>query len=114
MDFGALGITGTPGFDLGAMMAHKLKVVGELTKGVEFLVRKNKVEGIVGEARIAAPGKVEVKLKDGGTRTLETKNIVIATGSDVAPLPGATIDEVRIVSSTGALSLKSAPKRLLV
>jgi dihydrolipoamide dehydrogenase len=87
-----LGIKTTTELDLPAMMAHKTKVVGELTKGVEFLFRKNKVEGIVGEARITAPGKVEVKLKDGGTRTLETKNIVVATGSDVAPLPGVTVD----------------------
>jgi len=95
-------------------MAHKTKVVGELTKGVEFLLKKNKSEAIVGEARISAPGKVEVKLKDGSTRTLETTHIVIATGSDVAPLPGVTIDEERVVSSTGALSLKNVPKRMLV
>ena len=109
-----LGVKTSAELDLPSMMAHKTKVVGELTKGVEFLFRKNKVEGIVGEARIAAPGKIEVKLNDGGARALETKHIVIATGSDVAPLPGVTIDEERIVSSTGALSLKSVPKRLLV
>jgi dihydrolipoamide dehydrogenase len=95
------------------MMAHKEKVVGELTKGVEFLFRKNKVEGIIGEAKIAGPGKVSVKTKD-GARELSCKHIVIATGSDVAPLPGVAIDEKQIVSSTGALSLASAPKRLLV
>jgi dihydrolipoamide dehydrogenase len=109
-----LGIKTTAELDLPSMMAHKTKVVGELTKGVEFLLKKNKSEAIVGEARITAPGKVEVKLKDGSTRTLETKHIVIATGSDVAPLPGVIIDEERIVSSTGALSLKEVPKRLLV
>jgi dihydrolipoamide dehydrogenase len=112
-DFARFGINGTYDVDLKAMMAHKDKVVGELTKGVEFLFRKNKVEGIVGEAKIAAPGKVSVKTKD-GTRELICKHIVIATGSDVAPLPGVTIDEKQIVSSTGALSLASAPKRLLV
>ena len=69
------------------MMAHKNKVVGELTKGVEFLFKKNKVVGIVGEGKITAPGKVSVKTKD-GVRELEAKNIVIATGSDVATLPG--------------------------
>ena len=99
--------------DLKSMMAHKDKVVGELTKGVEFLFKKNKVEPIVGEARIASPGKVEVKTKD-GARELVTKHIVIATGSDVAPLPGVTIDEKQIVSSTGALTLGAVPKRLLV
>ena len=109
-----LGILVTPQLDLGLMMAHKTKVVGELTKGVEFLLRKAKSEAIVGEARIVAPGKVEVKAKDGTVRTLATKHIVIATGSDVAALPGVTIDETQIVSSTGALELKAVPKRLLV
>ena len=109
-----LGILVTPQLDLGLMMAHKTKVVGELTKGVEFLLRKAKSEAIVGEARIAAPGKVEVTGRDGAVRTLETKHIVIATGSDVAALPGVTIDETQIVSSTGALDLKAVPKRLLV
>jgi len=99
---------------LPAMMAHKDRVVGELTKGVEFLLKKNKSEAIVGEAWIAAPGKVEVKAAGGSLRTLETKNIVIATGSDVMTLPGVSIDEERIVSSTGALALKHVPKRLLV
>jgi dihydrolipoamide dehydrogenase len=112
-DFARFGIKGTYDVDLKVMMAHKDKVVGELTKGVEFLFRKNKVEGIIGEAKIAAPGKVTVKTKD-GTRELTCKHIVIATGSDVAPLPGVTIDEKQIVSSTGALSLASPPKRLLV
>ncbi|MDE2162993.1 MAG: dihydrolipoyl dehydrogenase, partial [Alphaproteobacteria bacterium] len=93
---------------------HKDKVVGELTKGVEFLLKKNKSEAIVGEARIAAPGKVEVKAADGTLRTLETKHIIVATGSDVMPLPGVTVDEQQIVSSTGALALKEVPKRLLV
>jgi dihydrolipoamide dehydrogenase len=112
-DFAALGIKATVELDLPAMMARKDKVVGELTKGVEFLFKKNKVEGIVGDAKIAGPGKVEVKGKD-GTRTLTAKHIIIATGSDVAKLPGVTIDEARIVSSTGAIALKEVPRRLLV
>ena len=118
-EFAALGIKATVELDLPAMMARKDKVVGELTKGVEYLFKKNKVEPIVGEARIVAPpsngnlGKVEVKGKD-GTRTLTAKSIVIATGSDVAKLPGVTIDEKQIVSSTGAIALKDVPRRLLV
>ncbi|HEY0105111.1 MAG TPA: dihydrolipoyl dehydrogenase, partial [Rhizomicrobium sp.] len=88
--------------------------VGELTRGLEFLLRKYKSEDIFGEARIAAPGKVEVKAADGTLRTLDTRHIIVATGSDVAMLPGVTIDETRIVSSTGALSLTDVPKRLLV
>jgi dihydrolipoyl dehydrogenase len=113
-DFAKLGIKAQIQLDLPAMMAQKDKVVGELTKGVEFLLRKNKAEAIVGEARIIAPGQVEVKGKDGATRSLNAKHIIIATGSDVSPLPGVTIDEEQIVSSTGALSLKQVPKKILV
>jgi dihydrolipoamide dehydrogenase len=113
-DFARLGIKAKVSLDLPQMMAQKTKVVGELTKGVEFLFRKNKVEGIVGEGRITAPGKVSVKLADGKTRELSAKHIIIATGSDVAQLPGVTIDEKQIVSSTGAIALASVPKRLLV
>ena len=113
-DFAKLGIKAEVSLDLPTMMAHKDKVVGELTKGVEFLLKKAKSEAIVGEARIAAPGKIDVKGKDGAVRTIEAKNIVIATGSDVASLPGVTIDEKQIVSSTGALALTAVPKRLLV
>ncbi len=113
-EFSKLGIKASVSLDLPQMMAHKDKVVGELTRGVEFLLKKNKAEAIVGEARIASPGKVEVRAKDGAVRSLETRHIVIATGSDVMPLSGVTVDEERIVSSTGALSLKSVPQRLLV
>jgi len=113
-EFAKLGIKAEVSLDLPVMQAHKDKIVGELTKGVEFLLKKNKVEGIVGAARIATPGKVEIKATDGTLRVLETKNIVIATGSDVMPLPGVMIDEEQIVSSTGALALNSVPKRLLV
>ena len=109
-----LGVKTQVELDLAGMMAHKTKVVGELTKGVEFLLKKNKSEAIVGAGRIASPGKVVVTREDGTTRALETRHIVIATGSDVAPLPGVDIDEDRIVSSTGALSLKQVPKRMLV
>ncbi len=113
-EFGKLGIKTSTTLDLAGMMGHKTKVVGELTRGVEYLLKKNKSEAVVGEARIAAPGRVEVKCPDGTLRTLEARHIVIATGSDVAPLAGVSIDEERIVSSTGALSLAAVPKRLLV
>ena len=113
-EFAKLGIKADVSLDLPAMMAHKDKVVGELTRGVDFLLKKYKSEAIIGEARITAPGKIEVKGKDGAVRTIDTKNIIIATGSDVALLPGVTIDEKQIVSSTGALALTSVPKRLLV
>ena len=101
--------------DLGAMLDNKDKVVEGLTKGIEFLFKKNKVEYVVGHGTIASPGKVVVQASNGGgTRELQTKNILIATGSDVMPLPGVTIDEERIVSSTGALDLDQVPEHLLV
>jgi dihydrolipoamide dehydrogenase len=100
--------------DLGAMMAHKEKVVADLTKGVEFLLKKNKVDRIAGAASIAAPGEVVVSQNDGTTGSLTTRNILIATGSEPSPLAGVEVDEKRIVSSTGALSLESVPEKLIV
>ena len=109
-----LGIKTKVELDLAAMMAHKSAVVGELTKGVEFLLKKNKSEAIVGQARMRAPNRVDVKLADGTIRELTARHVVIATGSDSATLPSIEVDEDRIVSSTGALSLKQVPKRLVV
>jgi len=111
----ALGITvGAPKLDLKKMMAFKAEGVEGNVKGVEFLLKKNKVETVHGTARIAAAGQVEVANGDGSNQMLETKAIVIATGSDVTPLPGIDIDEKVVVSSTGALELESVPKKLLV
>ncbi|MDI4664866.1 dihydrolipoyl dehydrogenase [Xanthobacter autotrophicus] len=114
--FGEMGIgVPAPKLDLKAMLAFKDKGVDGNVKGVEFLLKKNKVDVYMGVAKILGTGKVEVTLNaDGKVEVLETKNIVIATGSDVAPLPGVTIDEQRIVSSTGALSLPKVPGKLLV
>jgi dihydrolipoamide dehydrogenase len=95
--------------DLAQMMKRKDEVVKGLTDGVGFLFKKNKVEGVVGTAEIKAPGQVAV---DG--KTVGAKNILIATGSDVARLPGIEIDEKRIVSSTGALSLSKVPEHFVV
>jgi dihydrolipoamide dehydrogenase len=100
--------------DLPAMMAHKDAVVSDNTKGIDFLFKKNKVERILGTGRIAAPGKVEVTPAKGDTQTLDTKAILIATGSESMPLPGVETDEERIVTSTGALSLSAVPKQLVV
>jgi dihydrolipoamide dehydrogenase len=113
--FGKMGIgVSAPKLDLAAMMAFKDQGVDGNVKGVEFLLKKNKVDTFHGAGRIAAPGKVEVTGADGKTQTLETKSIVIATGSDVAKLRGIAIDEKRIVSSTGALALDKVPEKLLV
>ena len=113
--FGQMGIgVGQPKLDLAAMMKFKDDGVDGNVKGVAFLFKKNKIESFQGIGRIAGPGKVEVKGADGKTQTLETKNIVIATGSDVARLKGLEIDEKRIVSSTGALTLPNVPGKLLI
>jgi dihydrolipoamide dehydrogenase len=100
--------------DLAKMMARKDKVVREGTKGVEFLFRKNKVEYVRGVGRIPEPGVVAVELSDGGAATFETEHIIIATGSRPMTLPGVEVDEERIVSSTGALSLAAVPERMVV
>jgi len=100
--------------DLVAMMSRKDKVVTTLTRGVEFLFRKNKVDWIKGTARIAAPGRVMVGTGNGASQEIEAGAIVIATGSESIPLPGLTIDEQRIVSSTGALAFDRVPERLAV
>jgi dihydrolipoamide dehydrogenase len=119
-NFPALGVvTGTLKLDLPAMMKHKDDTVAANVNGVAFLFKKNKVESFTGTGRITAPGKVQVTSADGKTQTLETKNIVIATGSDVAKLrdkDGKTIeiDEKTIVSSTGALEFGSVPKTFVV
>lgn len=114
-EFPAFGIK-TEGLqlDLQAMMANKDKAVTELTGGVAFLFKKNKIEHIVGKGSINGPGSVSVALADGGSRTLEAKNIIIATGSDVTSLPGIEIDGKRIVSSTGALVLDKVPGHMVV
>jgi dihydrolipoamide dehydrogenase len=100
--------------DLAAMMAQKDRVVAANVAGVAFLFKKNKVDWIKGSARIAAPGLVEVAQSEGGRRQVTTRHILIATGSEVTPLPGIAIDEKRIISSTGGLSLPAVPKHLVV
>jgi dihydrolipoamide dehydrogenase len=113
--FAEMGIgVSAPKLDLAKMMAFKAEGVDGNVKGVEFLLRKNKIDVRFGAARIAAPGQVEVKADDGSNQMVETRNIVVATGSDVARLPGIEIDEKVVVSSTGALELGAVPKRLVV
>ena len=114
-DFEKMGIKlPTPKLDLSQMMKFKQEGVDGNVKGVDFLFKKNKIDAYVGKGRIAAPGKVEVSTGNGKTETIETKSIVIATGSDVTRLPGIEIDEKRVVSSTGGLGLPKVPDRLLV
>ena len=110
----ALGIkVPAPELDMVALMKHKDDTVAANVNGVAFLFKKNKIDWLHGEGRIAAPGQVVVK-GDSGEATHAAKAIVIATGSDVARLPGVEIDEQRVVSSTGALTLAAPPKKLIV
>ena len=105
---------GSVDLDLGTMLARKDKVVGDLTKGIEGLFKKNKITWIKGAGRVAGAGKVHVDLLDGGSQDLAVKHIIIATGSESVPLPGVEVDEKVVVTSTGALSLDPVPKRLVV
>ncbi|WP_207480215.1 dihydrolipoyl dehydrogenase [Arenibaculum pallidiluteum] len=104
---------GSVELDLTAMLANKDKVVKDNVSGVEFLFKKNKIDWLRGKGRLVSATEVAVE-GEGGTEVVGAKNIIIATGSDVTPLPGLTIDEKRVVSSTGALELSEVPKRLAV
>ena len=114
-NFAKLGIVvDPPKLDHKAFLAFKDQAVEGNTKGVAFLMKKNKIDTYHGTASIPAPGKVDVALAAGGSQTLETTAIVIATGSDVAKLPGIEIDETRIISSTGGIALDKVPGKLVV
>ncbi|MCW5705439.1 MAG: FAD-dependent oxidoreductase, partial [Bradyrhizobium sp.] len=115
-DLAAHGIVvGAPALDFAQLMKRKIEVVGATTKGIEFLFKKNKITAFQGMGRIEKAGAVTVVGADGTAKdTLTTKNILIASGSEVMPLPGVTVDEKKIVSSTGALELDAVPKRLVV
>ena len=114
VDFAGLGIEVTPKLNLPTMMAQKQASVDQLTKGIEFLFKKNKVDWVKGAGKIAGTGKVEVTGPDGAVTTLEAKDIVIATGSEPATLPGVAVDQQRIVDSTGALSLPEVPGSMII
>ena len=109
-NFAEMGLKGkSPSVDWDAMQAYKAKTIGQNTQGIEFLFKKNKVDWLKGWGSIPEPGRVKV-----GDEVHEAKHIVIATGSEVATLPGVEIDEERVVSSTGALSLKKIPRSMIV
>jgi dihydrolipoamide dehydrogenase len=112
--FAPMGIDASPVLDLPKMQAFKREGVKGNVDGVAYLLKKNKIDSYFGTGRIVKSGQVAVTSPSGETQTLETKSIVIATGSDVARLPGIDINERRIVSSTGALDLPSVPRKLLV
>merc|ERR1719356_515742 len=114
-DLDARGIKVSGGeLDLDKMMKNKEKAVAMLTKGIEMLFKANKVDYAVGHGTVTGPGSVKVVLNAGGEQSIQAKNIMLATGSEVMSLPGIELDEKQIVSSTGALKLESVPKKLTV
>ncbi|MBV1707600.1 MAG: dihydrolipoyl dehydrogenase [Hyphomicrobiales bacterium] len=118
-NFAAMGIVASTKLDLPAMMRHKQETVDANVNGVGFLLKKNKIDAFHGSAALKGAGRVEVTATDGAVTTLEGKAIIIATGSDVAPLRDATgaviaIDETTVLSSTGALALEKVPEHLIV
>ena len=112
--FADMGIIADPRIDMDRMQKYRANQVEELTGGVAFLFKKNKVDWIDGWAKIDGPGKVSVAMNDGESKTFAAKNIVIATGSEPASLPGVEVDEKRVVTSTGALTLETIPEKLVV
>ncbi|MCJ8324994.1 MAG: dihydrolipoyl dehydrogenase [Rhizobiales bacterium] len=114
-NFATLGIDiDAPKLNLGNMMAHKQAVIDGNTSGIDYLFKKNKINSYQGMGKIISAGKVSVTADDGSVTELSAKNIIIATGSEVMPLPGVTIDEDKIVSSTGGLELKAVPNKMIV
>ncbi len=113
-EFAHLGINVKPSLNIDQMMGHKTQKVDELTKGIDFLLKKNKVTPFAAAARFVDEHHLELTSDDGSTSTIEAKNILIATGSAPAPLPDVAFDEEVIVSSTGALSLSSVPQKMVV
>ncbi|MEM6495996.1 MAG: dihydrolipoyl dehydrogenase [Pseudomonadota bacterium] len=112
--FADMGINVAPSLDLGKMLSFKNEGIKGNVDGVAFLLKKNKIDPFHGTGKVLAAGQVQVTSDAGESQVLETKNIVIATGSDIAQLPGIEIDEKTVVSSTGALELETVPKKLLV
>ena len=104
--------SGTPAIDMTQVHARKDKIVSGLTKGVEFLFKKNKITWVKGGARLAGPGKIEVV--EGDKQTLEAREIIIATGSAPRSVPSVTIDHTRIITSDEAIHLKEVPKSLVI
>ena len=114
-DFANRGID-VKGLDLNLpnMMKQKEKAVDGLTRGIEGLFKKNKVDYIKGVGKVSGPKEVTVSLSEGGNRVVRAKNIVIATGSEPSSFPGLTVDEKAVITSTGALSLARVPKHMIV
>ncbi len=105
---------GEVSLNLKQMMKAKDDSVSGLTKGVEFLFKKNKVDYIKGTGSFADEHSIDVNLIDGGQTQIRGKNIIIATGSESTPFPGLEIDEKKVITSTGAIALTEVPKKMVV
>jgi dihydrolipoamide dehydrogenase len=95
-------------------MKQKEKAVNGLTSGIEFLLKKNKVDYVKGHGKFASPTEIEIDLIAGGTEKIQAKNIIIATGSEPTVIPGIPVDEKYIITSNGALSLEKIPKKMVI
>src|SRR5215208_3186981 len=111
-EWGVTIAPGVPAIDMGQVHARKDKIVTGLTKGIEFLFKKNKIDWIKGTARLAGNGRIDVF--EGDTQTLDAKEIIVATGSSPRSVPGITIDHERIITSDEAIHLKELPKSLVI
>jgi dihydrolipoyl dehydrogenase len=111
-EWGVMIPYGAPAIDMNQVQARKDKIVAGLTKGIEFLFKKNKIDWIKGTARLVGGGKVDVF--DGDRRTLEAKEIIVATGSYARTVPGVDVDHIRIITSDDAIHLKAVPKSLVI
>ncbi|KAJ2310481.1 dihydrolipoamide dehydrogenase precursor [Coemansia sp. Cherry 401B] len=100
--------------NLPQLLADKDKAVSGLTRGIEMLFKKNKVDWIKGSGQLKSPTEIEVALNAGGVEQVAAKNIIIATGSEPSPFPGFEIDEKQIITSTGALALEKVPEKMIV
>lgn len=111
-----IGLVTGVSLNLPQMLQAKEQSVVGLTKGIEMLFKQNKVDYIKGAASFVSPTRIAVQLNEGGSTEVEAKNVIIATGSEVAPFPGGAIeiDEQQIVSSTGALELQKVPEKMVV
>lgn len=113
-DFQSYGIGVSPELNLNQMMRHKEGIVRDLSQGIAYLFKKNKVHVYQGRGRLGAPGEVVIEGGADAGQTLSAQHIILATGSEVMPLPGVEIDEHDVVSSTGALSWGEVPQHLVV
>lgn len=112
--FKTMGIASSAKLDIKALMAHKTKIIASLADGIQYLLKKNRIQYIHGTATLTSATDIAIKTNTGKTQTIKASRILIATGSVSTPLKNVAVDETHIVTSTGALNLSQVPKRMLV